>query len=85
MKQNVLEINRRTILHFVRNAQRFLNLPKTLFECDVNQCNPALYVGVEGKIAIKRAKKGLAIIHKTNKMLTQLGTLLEAGCVRNKK
>lgn len=75
--QHSLDINRKTILVFVQKAQGFLNLPRSLFECDVKQCNPKLYQGARGRAAIKRAKKALVIIKRIDKDLIKLCKILK--------
>jgi len=76
-EKNVLDINRQTALSFTKKAREFLNLPKSLFECDVKQCNPKLYHGSKGKAAIKRAKKALTIIREIEQKLKRLCKILE--------
>lgn len=74
---HVLDINRKTALDFTKKARQFLNLPKSLFECDIKRCNPKLYKGPKGQAAIRRAKKGLALIKKADSNLHKLCNLLE--------
>ena len=74
--QHVLDVNRHTSLEFVKKAQQFINLPKSLFECDVQKCNPKIYSGPRGKAAIRRAKKALVIVRRIEKDLEKLKKLL---------
>ena len=75
--QHTLDINRKTALEFTKKARQFLNLPRSLFACDVKMCNPKLYHGKKGKATIKRAKKALVIIKRADSNLARLCKLLE--------
>jgi len=75
--QHVLDVNRDTALQFTKKARQFLNLPKSLFECDVKKCNPKLYTGRKGLACIKRAKKALVIIKRADQNLGKLVKLLD--------
>lgn len=76
--RDILEINRKTASGFVKKSRSFLNLPRSLFECDVQQCNPDLYKGKRGKAAVERARKALTLAKKADRILEQLCTLLES-------
>lgn len=75
--EHVLDVNRKTALTFTKKAREFLNLPRSLFECDVKKCNPKLYCGRKGKATIRRAKKALVIIKRADVNLSKLCRLLE--------
>lgn len=75
--KHVLDINRQTTLSFVKKARQFLNLPRNLFECDIEKCNPELYKGSRGASAVRRAKKGLEIVDRVDGDLKKLCALLE--------
>jgi hypothetical protein len=76
-KPHVLDVNRTTALAFIKKAKLFLNLPRTLFECDVKQCNPRLYVGSKGAATVKRAVRGLVILGQVDKELNKLCKILK--------
>jgi hypothetical protein len=75
--EHALDINRQTALAFTKKARQFLNLPRSLFECDVKKCNPKLYTGRRGAATIKRGKKALTIIKRADQNLAKLMKLLE--------
>lgn len=75
--KHTLDINRDTSLGFVKKAHQFLELPKKLCECDIKKCNPDLYKGKKGVIAIARSKKALVVIKRIEVDLNKLKKILK--------
>ena len=74
--KHALDINKQTALSFVRKAQEFLGLPRKLWQCDIDRCNPNLYKGALGKAAIKRARAGSKILKRVDADIKKIIKLL---------
>jgi hypothetical protein len=74
--EHVLDTNRRIAAVFVSKALEFINLPISLFECDIKKCNPDLYKGLRGKTVIRRSRKSLAILKRVKKDLNKVHRIL---------
>lgn len=72
----ILDTNCRTKIEFLKKAQEFLNLPKSLFECDVERRNPDLYKGPKGVATIRRSKKAIVLMKGIEKNLNKIINLL---------
>lgn len=76
-EQSQLKVNRHVLLSFFKKAEQFLLLPRQLLECDIKKCNPKLYNGEAGRVAISRAKKILPILTRINLDLEKIKKILK--------
>ena len=67
------------IILVASEAEEYPNIGGTfhLCECDIKKCNPDLYKGKKGVIAIARSKKALAVIKRIEIDLNKLKKILK--------